>query len=552
MMDEDNVGTKVVHKTGISGNEDRDYSIINRVRSIDRTNDKFMKRTRSVSRTRQPPSAPGQPTAAPDATKTTITMKRNDSVNWNQRGTQAQIGGVLGVVRARSRSRAPGEKSEPGVIAKWRERSRSRARNEDSESRDDKPKKGFLRGRSTSRVRNFLTGRSSSKSKKKEKTDDSDRGRSKSRRDDGTAIATKKPPMLPPGASRNAEMLPPKAPVAAPEPEPVPEPKFKEVEPEVDDEIDKLLAERQLLAEVEGQTAIPDTKIETRPGIDSLNDHDVMQLDEQNTTMHVACLLHHSTSGIIDRLEEEPGSARISNKANETPLHYAAMDKKGVNKDVLKKLLQLYPEAVKQPNVQNSLPIHLACMVGAPSTYTIKTFLKMYPKAVMIQSDFPLLFEEDMVDTTENDDDSSAGSEFVSYRPKKDVTAVSGIASMFACAAPNQAAIEMADEKNQRREERNNSRAKREDEDDGPKVETGFSPLHLAVMNSAGSSVIELLIKVNPRTIHLKTSRGRTALDCAQYIVRQHWLYGTDDENAVENTFSAIDLLEKAMQEGDL
>ena len=426
-----------------------------------------------------------------------------------------------------------------------RSASRTRAENGD-EVRDDGEKKsgGFFRGRSSSRQRNkgergersrsrgpfgFLRNRSLSRNRKKKNKEKSDEDR---------------------GRAKNGYKLPPSGynTKIAEEKKVEKEKSTKDEEEEVDVAIDKLLAERQLLAEVEAQKSIPEPiKSEARHGIESLGDDDVMQLDERNTTMHVACLLHHSSTVILERLENEPELAKLSNNANETPLHYAAMDKKGVNKDVLKTLIQLNPDAVKQPNVQNSLPIHLACMAGAPSSYAVKTFLKMYPKATMMQSDFPLLFEEDMVDTTKDEDEESDdGSQFVTYRPKN-VTAVSGIASMFACAAPNQAAIELANERARRKQERSKSRYDHNDEE-GPKVETGFSPLHLAVMNSASTSVIDMLIKVNPRSIYLKTSQGRTALDCAQYIVRQHWLYGSDDEDAIQNTFGAIERLEEAFQ----
>ena len=561
---EDVTQARVIHKTGISNTVQRDYSIINRVRSIDRTNEKFMKRTRSVSRSRpmmppaqnEPSVEPTVPTTAPKtnintpkttiaAPKTTMTVSkatiglvRVDSSNWKERGTKEEMGGVMGIVKNRQRSvsRGPGTASDRG-------RSSSKARKKgsfkwkskkSSNGESDGEKK---RGRSSSRgPLAFLRGRSSSNARDEK---ESNRGRSKNRRDGKNA--TKKGPLLPP--------LPPTQKVVEEKRGEAPK---KEAEPEVDNEIDKLMAERQLIAEVEAQNYITeDKKIETRGNIDSLNDHDIMQLDEKNTTMHVACLLHHTTDDILKRLEDHPEVAHTNNNANETPLHYAAMDKRGVNREVLKKLVQLNPEAVKQPNVQNSLPVHLACMVGAPSTYTIKTFLKMYPKAAMIQSDFPLLFEEDMADTTDvnvSDDDSDDENEFISYQPKSDPSAVSGIASMFACAAPHQAALEMAHERSKRKDERTR-RMNRANNDDGPKVETGFSPLHLAVMNSASPTIIGLLIKVNTRSIHLKTSRGRTALDCAQYIVRQHWLYGTDDENAVQNTFGAIELLEEALEE---
>ena len=480
--------------------------------------------------------------------------------------------------------------------------SRTRAENGD-EVRDDGDKGGFFRGRSSSRQRNkgergersksrgpigFLRNRSLSRirrKKNKEKliAERENRGRTKTR--------NKLPPLPPGGNGTNQEANPAERTKEGEksvdkqnnDEQKYYEKKYDEREyderkyddrnydgkkyeeeeqavyeraeyvkeedvEEVDVAINKLLAERQLLAEVEAQKSIPEPiKSEARHGIESLGDDDVMQLDERNTTMHVACLLHHSSTVILERLENEPELAKLSNNANETPLHYAAMDKKGVNKDVLKTLIQLNPDAVKQPNVQNSLPIHLACMAGAPSSYAVKTFLKMYPKATMMQSDFPLLFEEDMVDTTKDEDEESDdGSQFVTYRPKN-VTAVSGIASMFACAAPNQAAIELANERARRKQERSKSRYDHNDEE-GPKVETGFSPLHLAVMNSASTSVIDMLIKVNPRSIYLKTSQGRTALDCAQYIVRQHWLYGSDDEDAIQNTFGAIERLEEAFQ----
>lgn len=266
-----------------------------------------------------------------------------------------------------------------------------------------------------------------------------------------------------------------------------------------------------------------------------------MQFDEGNSIMHVACFLNHSTDKVMELLEDEPEMAEYKNYANETPLHYAAADKKGVNKTVLKQLIRLNPEAVRQPNVQNLLPIHFACLVGGPSIYVIKTFLKMYPKGVMLQSNFPLAFEDDMEnDTSDNEgEDESQGTEFAPYRPTR-VTEVSGLANMIASTASNQAVIEMINDRSKR------GAARFEEES---KLETGFSPLHFAIMNSAEPSVIEVLTRVSPRSIYLKTSRGRTALDCAQYIVRQHWLYGTDDQAEIKNTFGSIDILEQLMQE---
>jgi len=522
---------KIVHKSGIVDTKNRDYKIIGRVQSINKTNDAY-KRSRSSSRSRI--------SSDNDDSNRGRTMEviggGKGGNNWTERGTRdSSVGGVLR--RGRSSSR---QRYQESLMNQARSISVGRY----GEARDDGQKTGLFRGRSSSRQRGdgtrkrsesrgpfgFLRGRSSSRARKADAQNN--RGRSTNRRDDGSMIEDK---LL---TNTGDLKLPP---IAAP-------PKVEK--DEVDSEIDKILAERELLSEVEGQESIPHKPPKkTSRGIDGLNDHDIMQLDEKNSIMHVALLLHQSSDEILERLETDPSLASSSNKANETPLHYAAMDKKGVNKDVLKRLLQLFPEAVKQPNVQNSLPIHLACMVGAPSNYVVKTLLKMYPKALMIQSDFPLMFDDDMIvknnSGDDSDDESSQGSEFIAYKPKQ-LTAASGIASMFACAAPHQAAIEMANERNKRRAERNEGRIKAS-HNDGLLIETGFSPLHLAVMNSASPSVVGLLIKVNSRCLHLKTSKGRTALDCAQYIVKQHWLYGSDDENAIQNTFATIEVLEEAV-----
>lgn len=480
---------RVIKTTGITNTSHRDYSIIDRVRSINQTNDQYLERSKSTIK----------PTSSRDL-KGSFELQRKDSISWTERGTQASIGGVLGVVKVH------------------RERSRSRVRNENRD--DDGENKGyFTRGRSRSSSRQRTGQRSNSigpalkgisnsirrsLSRVRGRESEESRGRSKDRNNTELKAKHKAGPKLPPSYK-----LPPSS----------------NPDSDVDDVIDKLLNEKlqikDKLPNTSNLSKAETTKNKKKAPSKGLNESDVMLLEKGNTMMHVSCLLHHSTEDIIALLEKEPELARKSNHANETPLHYASMDKSQMSKDVLKKLIMAYPEAVKQPNALNSMPIHLACLTGAPSTYVVKTFLKMYPKAAMIQSDIKLCFEDDMGDTNHSlmDDDSSVGDEFAPYSPKK-VTAVSGIVNLFASVS-----------------------------NDSKMVETGFCPLHLAVISHASPSVIELLVKVNPRSIHLKTSRGRTALDCAQYIVKQHWLYGTDDENAIQNTFGAVEVLENALKQ---
>jgi ankyrin repeat protein len=484
---------QVIKTTGIVNTSERDYSLLNNVQKINgdnRSRNRSMSRTRSASRTRGP----------------------TEPKDWDKRDTKySTIGGI-----AKNRLPPSAGPMSMGTFVK-RQRSISRSRHPADEGRSEQDANS--RGRSSSRVRSAIKGvknvfgRSSSKARPKLPPSGDQpsrgRGRSLSRREESESGASAPLTRAP---SQSEKYVATKAPnnskIVQAEPEPV--------------------------------------VVEKKNEIDKLLEHDVMQLDDKNTVMHVACLLHHNADDVIDRLEEDPSLAFELNNAEELPLHYAAMDKQGVNHDVLKKLLRINPDGVKQGNVQNSLPIHLACMIGAPSQYSLKAFLKMYPKSVMIQSDFPLLFENEMLENVSGEAsyDSDDDSEFVTYKPQQ-TTRASGIASFFACGAPSQTELEIAQmmENNRKQSVRSIS----EESNEGPQIETGFSPLHLAIMNSAHPSAIELLIKANPKCINLKTSKKRTALDCAQYIVRQHWLYGTDDESAVQNTFAAVDIIEKAM-----
>lgn len=284
--------------------------------------------------------------------------------------------------------------------------------------------------------------------------------------------------------------------------------------------------------------------------IDELRGHDVMQLDSKNTVVHVACLLHYNSTEIIRRLESEPSIAFERNDANELPLHYAAMDKKGCNNDVLKCLLNVNPKGVKQPNIQNSLPIHLACMVGVPSMTALKTFLKLYPKSVLVQSEFPLLFQKDMMvsddenwnnkDDEEEQDDEEDSEDDVESAPEA-LNQSNGIVSMLENMLPlhsDLGAVQSVKKRVKQNKEKNLF-------DEGPQVETGFSPLHLAILNNAHPTAVQMIVTTDPSCIRLKTSMGRTAQHCADYIVKQHWLYGVEDESSVESTLKSIEILEE-------
>jgi len=272
---------------------------------------------------------------------------------------------------------------------------------------------------------------------------------------------------------------------------------------------------------------------------DELTANDVMKLDSKNTKMHVACLLHYPSKQVVCELKLDNSSTFKANSAGELPLHYAMMDKKGVNDEVLLTLLQLNPDAVQYPNAHRSLPIHLACMSGGGNKDAVRALLSICPDSVMVRSKYPIPFEQDMLDNINNTKPDAEKKEVA--KQQKTTVASGSFLDLFGLGteAPSPQPTP-------------NTPTRRICVDDeltrGKQMyETGWTPLHLAVLNGAESAVISLIVAANPQCVFVKTNRGRMALDCAQYMVRQHWLYGTDEaeESTVQKTFAAIEILEE-------
>jgi len=272
---------------------------------------------------------------------------------------------------------------------------------------------------------------------------------------------------------------------------------------------------------------------------DALTETDVMHLDRKNTKMHIACLLHYPSRDIVSDLKLDNSLAFKPNSAGELPLHYAMMDKKGVNDEVLLTLLNINPDAVQYPNAHRSLPIHLACLSGAANKDAIRALVSMCPDSVMVRSKYPLPFELDMLDNVENESDTE---DEVEAEKQPDTTSASSsffdLIGMGSQAPPPPSGSEPKRSKKKECVDDELTKGKQ-------MYETGWTPLHLAIINGAESTVIELIVSANPNCVFAKTNRGRMPIDCAQYLVRQHWLYGTDDEATVQKNFAAIELLEE-------
>lgn len=228
--------------------------------------------------------------------------------------------------------------------------------------------------------------------------------------------------------------------------------------------------------------------------------------NSKDSALHIACHQHYTDDLILDiLLKGDPNLVLWENEKNELPLHSAMRDvkeienseQKGVSDVVLDKLLSLNENAVRHLNVDDCLPIHIACQHGAVNESAIKRLLKLYPESVMVQSKLALPFDEllraqDNVEPTEEGGDST----------------YLGIFQKLLHQFQNPIGICCDKVLN-----RNDL-----DEYSGP-METNFSPLHLAILNNASPNIIDHILAIGDAyCLNLKTSEGRTALDIAKTI----------------------------------
>ncbi len=231
-------------------------------------------------------------------------------------------------------------------------------------------------------------------------------------------------------------------------------------------------------------------------------------VDPRNTPLHVACLTHYPEKFILDYLikpdkkSNNPRSAAFTeNSSGELPIHSAVMDKKGVPPAVLEALLKEHPQSVQHVNVDGSLPLHVACEVGAPSMYSITRLCQFWPQSVLTQNNLrvPLHDDDDIVE------ERGAPSQ-----------------SIFAC-------FDWFGDGHDNTEEE--------------KYETGWTPLHLAAVNGAEPEVIETIIETNRECLLIKTNKGRTAMECAKWCIINA-IINNVAVCKLQNTFASIQIMQ--------
>lgn len=232
-------------------------------------------------------------------------------------------------------------------------------------------------------------------------------------------------------------------------------------------------------------------------------------VDPFNTPLHIACLTHYPTKFILDHLlkTDNEFSVGAENSSGELPLHYAVMDKKGVDPNIFEALIEHYPEAVEHKNIDDSLPLHVACQVGAPSLYSIKRLLELKPESALEQNDLQVpLEDEDGADDEEQAQTSGCGP--------------------MVCL----------------------DWFHKEDEQKYIRYETGWTPLHLAAVNGAPPEVIEAIIEANLDCISMETNKGRTPMECSKWVIINA-IINDIPVYKVQNTFNAIEVMQSYEKE---
>lgn len=251
-------------------------------------------------------------------------------------------------------------------------------------------------------------------------------------------------------------------------------------------------------------------------------------VDPNNTPLHMACLTHYPETFILNYLikstdkksgikagirsllkkRDDTPAVFKENSCKELPIHYAVMDKLGVPPAVFDALLQEYPESVHHANIDRSLPIHVACEVGAPSLYSIKQLCAASPGSVMMQNDLRVqLYEE--------------GKKEISWEGDNSIFCCNDTFGWFGA----------------------NGNGKNKENPKIENFETGWTPLHLASMNGAEPEVIEAILETNKNCLLLKTNKGRTPLECAKWIIINALLNDVS-VTKLQNTFAAIEIMQ--------
>jgi len=259
---------------------------------------------------------------------------------------------------------------------------------------------------------------------------------------------------------------------------------------------------------------------------------DLPSLDPKDTALHLAFRKPYSEELIVDHLLESGNFSDAILKVNSAlnlPIHTAMQNEEGFSNRVFDTLLGMNPKGVEEVNIDGSLPIHLACSAGVPSIYALKKLVEAYPESLQIQNELCYPFQTSSYQYIKREDNSRP--QGILTNDKYESTPRCWWDLVLMPPTP----VCSIDEETSFIEESIEI-----------ENETNFTPLHLAVLNHAPPDAIECLIQADIGSLDIRTSKGRTALDCSKFLVLDEILTEYSS-NEVKNAYAAIELLETNM-----
>jgi len=250
--------------------------------------------------------------------------------------------------------------------------------------------------------------------------------------------------------------------------------------------------------------------------------------DPQDTVLHVVFRKSYSEEFIVNYLLKSGYFHSQLSKVNSDlhlPLHIAVQNEGVFGDKVFDTLLDMQPQGVMEPNIDGSLPIHLACAAKIPSIHAIRRLVSAYPQSLRKHSNIRYRYRPLTEQYVEEKNESI----------KEELeTEGSAPRTWYGLFTNTHTSV---------RNVRDSSFVSCRDIAAEEGYESNFTPLHIAVFSHAPAEAVECLILEDKGILKFKTSKGRTALDCAESLVVNETL-SDDSIETVKNSFAAFEIIQ--------
>jgi hypothetical protein len=277
--------------------------------------------------------------------------------------------------------------------------------------------------------------------------------------------------------------------------------------------------------------------------------------DSKNTDLHIICFIERNPSKVMKVINMCKSMASIANSYNEYPLHYACMNpiwaklkeraadlshknrKKMTEREqkvvykrkmrhelwgkVMRALIEAYPAAAREENMERCVPLHLYCLMGAPCEEAVQAMVEEFPGGACLQSELAVPFNTS--GRKSNDPSLPKKSRLLQIETPRNATTISsdnpsatkrGLVVFY---LKRDSFLQSSSSSGKQPPSRGLHRIEKGKvvPPQSKDIEVGWTPLHIAAANVSNVDSLRCIIRVAPTGWHIKTSQGRSPLDCA-------------------------------------